>query len=980
MVARVQLHNMRQDRDEPIRSFCARLRGQASVCKFLITCPNCNTEVNYTENILRDVVTRGLADEEIQLDLLGEKDQEMSLEDALKFIEAKESGKRSAGRLLQTQGAEAIRSQYRNMKQSEHKNRKSSDQHGTGTCNYCGKQGHGVKAPPKIRKQECPAYGTTCQLCGRANHVAIMCQNKDKPLGQSPHHVTDAGKHTENAVFDALCSVNSSSDDHAIHGISLDHHLYDNLSNRWIRSASQPQPYISLTATIQPDDYTALGFHPVTNKPKSAQLPAMADTGCQSCLASLSVIRRFGLNEADLIPVTTRMHAANGTGIPILGAVILRLTGNNQPGLEAKTRQIVYVTNESDRLFLSREACKDLGIISESFPTVGESLYHPTSDSAAISSNKGNTMDTPDNSCTCPRRQMPPPKPTEPPFPATEDNRANLQEWLLDYYKSSTFNTCEHQQLPLMDGIPMRLMVDPEAEPVAHHTPIPVPLHWQEEVKAGLDQDVALGVLEPVPVGEPVTWCHRMVVCAKKNGKPRRTVDFQSLNLHATRETHHTQSPFHQARSIPYNTKKTVFDCWNGYHSVPLHQNDRHLTTFITPWGRYRYKTAPQGYIASGDGYSRRFDEIVSHVPNKAKCIDDTLLWADDINSSFHQAVNWLDLCGRHGITLNPDKFVFAADTVEFAGFEITRNSVRPCQKYLDAIRKFPTPVNVTDMRSWFGLINQVSYAFAATERMLPFRASLKPGTQFTWTKELDQLFEESKSIIIREIEDGVRIFDKSKPTCLATDWSKTGIGFWLLQKHCKCPSTAPFCCRSGWKVTLVGSRFTHAAESRYAPIEGEALAVADALDKARFFVLGCSNLIVAVDHKPLLKVFGDRSLDEIPNSRLRNLKEKTLRYKFRMVHIPGARHKAADAISRHPTGSTTPEMMTLPDDIATIDASNSPHPANAALASLRTREPPEESCSYGNTSLSKHHSHHGYSTMTSNSSAEQPKQDRKKA
>ena len=91
----------------------------------------------------------------------------------------------------------------------------------------------------------------------------------------------------------------------------------------------------------------------------------------------------------------------------------------------------------------------------------------------------------------------------------------------------------------------MRLMIDPDAEPKAYHTPIPVPLHWQSAVKAGLDQDVALGVLEPVPIGEPVTWCGRMVVCAKKNGKPRRTVDFQALNLHATRETHHTQSPFH---------------------------------------------------------------------------------------------------------------------------------------------------------------------------------------------------------------------------------------------------------------------------------------------------------------------------------------------------------------------------------------------------------------------------------------------------
>ena len=53
-------------------------------------------------------------------------------------------------------------------------------------------------------------------------------------------------------------------------------------------------------------------------------------------------------------------------------------------------------------------------------------------------------------------------------------------------------------------------------------------------------------------------------------------------------------------------------------------------------------------------------------------------------------------------------------------------------------------------------------------------------------------------------------------------------------------PSTS--CCKQGWKITLVGSRFTHAAESRYTPIKGEALAVADALDKARHFVLGCKK------------------------------------------------------------------------------------------------------------------------------------------
>ena len=151
-------------------------------------------------------------------------------------------------------------------------------------------------------------------------------------------------------------------------------------------------------------------------------------------------------------------------------------------------------------------------------------------------------------------------------------------------------------------------------------------------------------------------------------------------------------------------------------------------------------------------------------------------------------------------------------------------------------------------MWRWFGLVNQVSYAFATTAQMLPFCQLLKPGAPFKWTDELDCLFNESKSVILTEIKEGVRIFDKMKPTCLATDWSKSGIGYWLLQKHCQCPGTTPFCCPGGWKTTLVGSRFLHAAEAHYAPIEGEALAVADALDKAQFFVLGCDNFIIAVD------------------------------------------------------------------------------------------------------------------------------------
>lgn len=948
MVARFTLHKMTQDNDEPIRAFGARIKGQANVCKFVTKCNKCKSDVQYTDEILRDVLARGLNDGEIQLDLLGNPNQEMTLEEMFKFIEAKEAGKRSAVTLTHSQGAAAAHSSYRRNKAhygtiNNTKTETNNESSLQGDCSYCGKKGHGRKAPPHIRKKLCPAFDQTCRKCNKLHHFMSMCRSK---LSDS----RIAAINEEGEVFQTLCSISSTptqtyatndtltssasqnSKQVTGHPLTLDHHLYDQMSNCWRSKASRSQPTIKLAMSAVKSDYEALGFQLMATT-KTATLPVMADTGCQCCLASISMIQHLGLHKNDLVPVSMKMHAANNKGISILGAAILRITGTDQRGKALETRQVVYVTDESDKIFLSREACISLGMITDKFPTVGEVL-------SSISCQDLVPTTTGQRPCSCPRRQSPPPLPEKLPFPPTVANVPKLKEWLVNHYSSSTFNTCAHQPLKKMNGPPMRLMLDPHAEPTAYHKAIPVPIHWREKVKASLEQDVRLGVIEPVPIGEPVTWCHRMIVCAKKNGEPRRTVDFRALNTYAKRETHYTQSPFHQARSVPAQKKKSVLDAWNGYHSVPLHEDDRHYTTFITPWGRYRYCVAPQGYIASGDSYTRRYDQIIADsklsYASYTKCIDDTLIWSDDIENNFFQVAEWLNMCGLHGITLNPKKFVFAEDNTEFAGFEITPDAVQPCGAYLRAIAEFPTPQNITDVRAWFGVVNQVSYSFSMADKMLPFRQLLKPSTPFQWNGNLDALFKESKIAIVNDIKEGVRIFDKNKPTCLATDWSKTGIGFWLVQKHCHCPGHKPFCCKNGWKTTLIGSRFTHPAESRYAPIEGEALAVADALDKARYFVLGCEQLTIAVDHKPLLKIFSDRSLEDIPNTRLRNLKEKTLRYKFRIVHIPGVRNKLADSVSRYPSGPQIPEKLRLGDDVASI---SSPYIEPSFLAGIRTKE-----------------------------------------
>ena len=148
-------------------------------------------------------------------------------------------------------------------------------------------------------------------------------------------------------------------------------------------------------------------------------------------------------------------------------------------------------------------------------------------------------------------------------------------------------------------------------------------------------------------------------------------------------------------------------------------------------------------------------------------------------------------------------------------------------------------------MRSWYGLINQVAYAFIKTEHMAPFRKLLSPATMFEWTEELDDAFRKSKEKIIELIVDGVKSFDPNLITCLSPDFSKQGMGWILQQKRCSCKKIKPTCCPDGWSLVLAGGKFCSKTEENYLPVEGEAMAVAKGLEDTKYYTLGCQNLYV---------------------------------------------------------------------------------------------------------------------------------------
>ena len=128
------------------------------------------------------------------IDLLGEKNQGMTLKDIIEYIEAKEPGKRSTSRLLDPQSTDAISSSYRHGKQQDVRNRggarpgkpKAKPKE---VCINCGQLGHSKTPPWHTRGTECSADGEKCQTCGRHSEPHTTQHAHRRPVSHTPNRI-----------------------------------------------------------------------------------------------------------------------------------------------------------------------------------------------------------------------------------------------------------------------------------------------------------------------------------------------------------------------------------------------------------------------------------------------------------------------------------------------------------------------------------------------------------------------------------------------------------------------------------------------------------------------------------------------------------------------------------------------------------------------------------------------------------------------
>ena len=231
-----------------------------------------------------------------------------------------------------------------------------------------------------------------------------------------------------------------------------------------------------------------------------------------------------------------------------------------------------------------------------------------------------------------------------------------------------------------------------------------------------------------------------------------------------------------------------------------------------------------------------------------------------------------------------------AQKKVPFVGYLVSSEGIEADSSKLKAINDFPKPTNISELRSFMGMANQLSNfskEISAVAELL--RDLLSTKNCFTWTQIHQSAFENIKSLLCEP--SVLAHFDPSLHVILQTDASRIkGLGYALLQQQ-----------SSQLRLIQCGSRFVSDTESRYSITELEMPAVVWAIKICHVYLFGMKNFTIRTDHKPLLSILNKQTLDQLPNPRILRMREKIQAYNFTVEWIKGKENIISDALSRSP-------------------------------------------------------------------------------
>lgn len=276
-----------------------------------------------------------------------------------------------------------------------------------------------------------------------------------------------------------------------------------------------------------------------------------------------------------------------------------------------------------------------------------------------------------------------------------------------------------------------------------------------------------------------------ILLVSKKTGGYRLCVDYRALNRKTVRDLYPLPRIDDQIDLLSGNSYFISLDMSSGYYQIPIKEECKHLTAFVTTDGLYQFRRAPFGLANCPAVFQRTVNKMLGK--SREKCaiayMDDLLISGKDFNECLIKLEQTFKLLKEAGLTLNIKKCRFFDTVINYLGFEISGEGVRPGKEKIDAVASFPEPKNVHEVRRFIGLASyfrKFIEHFATIAR--PLTDLTKQNHPWEWQQKQREAFLTLKEKLTeRPI---LALYNTEYITELHCDASRVGLGGILFQKE----------------------------------------------------------------------------------------------------------------------------------------------------------------------------------------------------
>ncbi len=470
-------------------------------------------------------------------------------------------------------------------------------------------------------------------------------------------------------------------------------------------------------------------------------------------------------------------------------------------------------------------------------------------------------------------------------------------------------------ELGKLKGVKIKIPIPGDATP-RFFKPRSVPYALRSRVENELEKFESQGVWKKVQYS---SWAAPIVAVlkdAKDPGGPVRVCgDYKiTVNAVAPLDNYPIPNTNEQLATFAGGQKFSKIDLSQAYQQLELEEESKELLTVNTHKGLFRPERLQFGVHSATGIFQREMERVLHGIPFTLVRIDDILVTGKCDWDHFVVLVRVLLALQDAGFTVNIKKCGFFKDQVTFCGYTISKGGVRPMQGNVDAVLKAPEPSNVSQVKSFLGMLTYYqNYLPSLATIAEPIHRLLRKDVKWEWESTQKEAFLKAKKMLS---EAPLLVhFDPSKKKVVHTDASPYGLGSVLSHSY-EDGTERPVC---------YASRSLSSAERNYGHIEKEGLALVFAVKKFHHYLFGF-KFTIYTDHKPLLGLFGEnKAIPDRSAARIARWALLLTAYDYKLEYRQGSLNGNADALSRLPLPAQEDEVSQVVIGVHMMELINAP-------------------------------------------------------